>query len=103
MNNELFIKIVSAIITIITALITAYVIPWLKTKINENQMVQINKYIELAVRCANQVYTPEEWPQKKEFVFDYITEIVNKKFSISLSQEDIDLMIEGIVNEVKAK
>lgn len=103
MTNELFLKIVSAIITIITALITAYVIPWLKTKINENQMEQINKYIELAVRCANQIYTPEEWAQKKEFVLDYITEIVNKKFSLTLSQEDINLMIEGKVNEVKTK
>lgn len=103
MNNELFIKIVSAIITIITALITAYVIPWLKTKINENQMIQINKYIELAVRCANQIFTPEQWAEKKDFVLEYVTETVNNKFSLTLSQEDIDLMIEGVVNEVKNK
>ena len=103
MTNELFIKIVSAIITIITALITAYVIPWLKTRINENQLAQLNRYIELAVRCANQIYTKEQWIEKKEFVLNYITEVVNDKFSLSLNELDIDMMIEGFVNEVKSK
>lgn len=103
MTNELFIKIVSAIITIITALITAYVIPWLKTRINNNQLEQLQKYIELAVRCAEQIYTPDQWIEKKEFVLNYITETVNDKFSLTLDYVDIDLMIEGIVNEVKKK
>ena len=103
MTNELFIKIVSAIITIITALITAYVIPWLKTRINENQLAQLNRYIELAVRCANQIYPKENWVEKKEFVLNYITEIVNDKFSLSLNELDIDMMIEGLVNEIKNK
>lgn len=101
MTDELFIKIISAIITIVVGLITAYVIPWLKTKINDTQLEQINKYIELAVRCAEQIYTADEWQQKKTFVLDYITNVVNDKFSLTLNELDIDLMIEGVVNEIK--
>jgi len=101
MNNDLFLEIVSSVLTIIVALITAYVIPWLKSKVNETQMQQIDKYIDLAVRCAEQIYTPEQWKEKKQFVLDYVTNVVNDKFSLSLTEEDIDLMIEGIVNKVK--
>lgn len=101
MTNDLFIRLIGAVITIVTTIITAYVIPWLKTKTTDTQLEQIKKYIELAVRCAEQVYSPEQWAIKKEFVFNYITDIINEKFSITLDYTDIDLLIEGIVNEVK--
>ena len=76
MNNEIFIKIVGGVITILCALITGFVIPWLRSKLNESQMNNLNYYLNLAVRCANQIYTPEEWIQKKQYVTEYITVIV---------------------------
>lgn len=101
MPNELFLKILYLVLTIIAGLISAYVIPWLKTKVNEAQFEQIEKYIARAVRAAEQLYTPEEWEQKKEFVTDYITTVCNSKFSLSLTAEDINYLIEGFVNEIK--
>lgn len=101
MTNDLFIDIIGAVITIVVSLITAYVIPWLKTKITDSQLEQLKRYVELAVRCAEQIYTPEQWIEKKEFVLTYITETVNDKFTLSLDNVDIDLIIEGVVNEIK--
>lgn len=63
--NDLFIKIVSAILTIIVALITSVVIPWIKTKITAEQMELLKRYTEYAVRCAEQIYSPDEWQDKK--------------------------------------
>lgn len=101
MTNELFIKIIGCVLTLATTIITAFVVPWLKAKISETQLDQLKKYIEMAVRCANQIYTPEEWIKKKNFVWEYILNIVNDKFTLSLTNADIDTLIEGVVNEVK--
>ena len=88
MTNELFIKIVSAILTIMVALITGFLIPWLKTKFNGSQLAQIREYTEMAVRCAEQIYTPDQWEQKKEYVLQYVTGLVNANFKLSLTDED---------------
>lgn len=101
MNNELFITIVSSVLTILVAIITSVIIPWIKTKITAEQMELLERYTEYAVRCAEQIYTPEEWQDKKVFVMDYITEIINDRLKLSLTYEDINTLVEGIVNEVK--
>lgn len=101
MEKEIFMQIVGAVFTLIMSLITAYLVPWIKTKMDANQLAQINKYIELAVRCAEQIFTPEQWREKKDYVYDYIINKVETEFKIHLTEADIDLMIEGVVNEVK--
>ena len=101
MNNELLVNIASAVITIIVSLISAYVVPWLRAKTSKNQIETLTHYLELAVKCANQIYTAEQWQEKKDYVTTYITSVVNKKLSLTLSEQDIDTLIEGMVNHVK--
>lgn len=101
MDNYLFIKVVSSILTILVAIITSVIIPWIKAKITAEQMEQIKKYTEYAVRCAEQIYSPEEWQDKKAWVMDYITELINERLHLSLTYEDINTLVEGVVNEVK--
>ena len=101
MTNELFIKIVGAIITILVALITGFIIPWLKSKVDGEQTKKLAYYIGMAVRCAEQIYTPEQWMEKKLYVTNYITNLVNDTFKLTLSPQDIDVLIEGAVNEIK--
>ena len=102
MNNEqLFVQVVSAVITIIVSLISAYVIPWLKAKISKDQIETLNYYLELAVKCANQIYTAEQWQEKKQYVTNYIVDVINNKLSLTLTEQDIDTLIEGMVNHVK--
>ena len=101
MSNELFIKIIGAVLTIAVSLITAFVIPWIKSKLNQTQLEKLDYYLNLAVRCANQIYTPEQWIEKKQYVTHYITDKVNNGLKLSLTPEDIDTLIEGAVNAVK--
>lgn len=100
MTNELFVKIIGAIITLIVALVSAYVIPYINQKITAEDIETIRKYIEIAVRCADQIYVKEQWQEKKKFVFDYIRQVVDDKLHIHLTPEDIDNLIEGLVNEI---
>ena len=103
MTNEIFIEIIGAVLTIIVSLVTAFLIPWLKSKLNQTQLEKLDYYLNIAVRCANQIYTPEQWKEKKSYVTLYITDVVNDKLHLTLSEEDIDLLIEGCVNKVKGE
>ena len=100
-NEQLFLQIVSGVITVVFALISAYVIPWLKTKISKDQIETLNYYLELAVKCANQIYTEAQWQEKKQYVTNYIVDVINNKLSLTLTEQDIDTLIEGMVNHVK--
>ena len=100
MNNEVVTVIIRAIVAILSVVITTVIVPYIKGKMGEKKFSELMSYIEYAVRCAEQLYTPEEWKAKKAYVLDYILKKA-KELNISLSEEDIDILIEGIVNLVK--
>lgn len=100
MTNEAFIKICLSLITIFGTLVSIYVIPFVHARLGQVQLDKVMYYVDLAVRCADQIYSPEEWMQKKEYVVDYITHIVNNVMHLTLSAQDIDVLIEGVVNSV---
>lgn len=101
MNSELFVKIILAIVSICGALVTAYVVPFIKSKISSEELSKLFEYAKIAVRCAEQIYTVEQWQEKKEYVMNYVMNIMNEKLHINLSYDQIDTIVEGIVNEVK--
>lgn len=101
MTTDLFMKLVMSLISVLGVIFTAYVVPMIKANVSQKQLDQLSYYISVAVRCAEQIYTPEQWLQKKEYVTDYVLDIVNSKLHINLDEKDIDVIIEGIVNEIK--
>lgn len=101
MSTELFIKLIMCIITIISILVSTYVIPWLKAKCGVENMELVMNYVAMAVRCAEQIYTSEQWEEKKEFVMNYMLGIINNTLKIEMSEEQLDVLIEGAVNEIK--
>ncbi len=102
MNGEIFTQIVLAIITIIGALVSAYVVPFIKTKITDADMQRLMEFVKIAVRCANQIFTPEQWEQKKQYVLNLVKEFIETNLKIALTDEQINAIIEGIVNEIKS-
>ena len=100
MNSEVFMEIIMAIISVIGALISAYLIPHLKSQVTSEQLANIDLFVSKAVRCAEQLYTPEEWREKKNYVTECAREFLHKA-RIDLTDEQLDTIIEGIVNEVK--
>lgn len=100
MTTELLIRLFIAIATVISILVSAYVVPWLKAQIGSDKFADLVYYTELAVRAAEQLFTPEEWAKKKEYVYTYISGLVSE-YGLKLSPADIDIIIEGIVNSVK--
>ena len=100
MNTDLITKIVELLLTIIIMLLSAYVIPWIKTRIGAEKMKQLEQFCEAAVRAAEQLYTPDQWKQKKEYVLQLVTDKITS-LGIGLNEAEVDAIIEGVVNFVK--
>lgn len=100
MNSEMLSMIIKTVITVLIMILTTTVIPYIKEKMGEDAYAELIRCIEYAVRCAEQLYTPEQWSEKKEYVAGYITRKAHE-MSLNLSEEDINVLIEGIVNTVK--
>lgn len=101
MTSETIITIVTAIVTIICALVSTYLVPLIKSKFSAEQLEAIKRYTVIAVRAAEQIFTPEQWQAKKNWVTEYITEIAHAKLHLNLTNDDINTLIEGVVNEIK--
>lgn len=99
MDTNVFMTIALAIISIAGALVSAYLIPWIKNNISAKDMETIVFWVRFAVRCADQLFTPEDWEQKKQYVLAYIIDMA-AKLGIKLSEEDINVLIEAAVNEI---
>ena len=100
MSHDAFMSIAGAVLTIIATLITIYVIPAIRSHMTAKDMDTLMYYLTIAVRCADQIFTKEQYEEKKQYVFGYITEIVDKTLNIKLNEQDIDTLIEGMVNEI---
>lgn len=99
MDTKLFMTIALSIISIAGALVSAYVIPWIKANISAKDMDTIVFWVRFAVRCADQLFTPEQWEQKKQYVMQYIIDKCSE-LGLKLSEVDINTLIEAMVNQI---
>lgn len=100
-TNEFIVKICVFIISVVSALISVYLIPYLKSKGYYDEFHVFESFVIDIVRSANQIYTKEEWKLKKEYAMKLVTEYVNEHSRLGLKEDQIDAIIEGIVKEIK--
>lgn len=100
MTPEMITKITESVLTVVVLLVSAYVIPWLKTKIKSDKLDQLKIFCEQAVRSAEQMFLPEQSEEKKQYVLNLINEQV-AKLGLGLDEAEVNAIIEGIVNYVK--
>lgn len=97
---DMYVKIILGIISIISALISAYVIPYLKQSSYWKQMGILNDFVTDCVRAANQLYTKDQWQEKKQYVTNLVLKFAND-YGMGFTEDHIDAIIEGIVREIK--
>lgn len=85
--------IMEAIIALVVAVITAFVIPWLKGKIDADKLEQIKLWVTVAVEAAEQLYNGTgRGEEKKAYVVKFLQE---KGFT--LDPDSLDKLIEAVV------
>ena len=89
-------QIILAIITLIGALITRYLIPWLKNKLTDHQYDALRVLVRTGVFAAEQMFKSEEWKEKKQYVVDLLLEN-----GYTVDETAVDALIEATVRELR--
>ena len=90
--------VVNGIISLIAAVVTAFVVPWIKSKTTAAQREEINAWVRIAVTAAEQIYKGEgKGKEKKKYVLDFLAEK-----NLKIDEESVDLMIESAVKNMIA-
>lgn len=88
--------IVNAVIALIAAIVTTFLIPWIKSKIDAAKLAQIVEWVGISVRAAEQIYNESGMGEKKkQYVLDFLAD---KGFT--LDPNSINAMIEAAVKEL---
>ena len=85
-------QIISAVIALISALVSAFLIPWIKTKIDADKLQTVRAYVEIGVKAAEQLYTAAEGDKKKAYVISFLA-----GKGIKFDFETVDKLIEATV------
>lgn len=89
-------QIILAIITLIGAIITRYLIPWIKDKLTDNQYDVLKGLVRVGVFAAEQIFTTEQWKEKKQYVVDLL-----KENGYTVDTTAVDALIEATVRELR--
>lgn len=100
MSPELITGLTKAIISVVLILVSAYVIPWLKSYVGQNKYDMVIEFAEIVVRSAEKMYTPEEWAQKKAYAVNMLSKKA-KELGLEIGEKEINAIIEGAVQAVK--
>ena len=84
--------VINAVIALISALITAFVIPWVKRNTTAKDREEFLKWVEIAVAAAEQLFHTTQGKEKKTYVVQFLQEQ-----GVTFSEAEIDAAIEGAV------
>lgn len=94
--------VIEAFVALLAALISAFVIPWLKRKTTQHDREEMLEWVEIAVTAAQQLYHNLDGAKRKEYVRHYL----NSK-GYDVTDKDVDNAIEAAVlrlhRELEAK
>lgn len=85
---------------VIGAAISIFLIPFIKNKIGNEKFNELIAFIEWCVRWAEQTYSPEQNLLKKDAVYKKV-EAYAQKLGMTVTDEQLDIFIEGVVHAVK--
>lgn len=88
--------IIEAVFALAAAVITAIVIPYIKSKTTAQQQAEINAWVKVAVAAAEQIYTGSgRGEEKKAYVLNWLAE-----HGVTLDEERINALIEAAVYDL---
>lgn len=87
-----------AVIALIAVVISAIVIPYIKSKTTAQQQAEISAWVKIAVSAAEQIYTGSgRGAEKKAYVLDWL-----RAHGVTVDESKLDAMIESAVYELKS-
>jgi hypothetical protein len=101
MNTEIVVCVIKVILYIIIGFCTLYVVPLISDIRSKYFNETVEEYVVQAVKAAELLFTGSNTgTTKKNYVKELLVSFCSK-FGLTLSDEDIDVLIESAVNDLK--
>ena len=84
--------IINAIVALLAAVITVFVIPWIKRKTTAQDRETMLAWVEIAVAAAQQLFYKLDGAARKEYVINFLTER-----GYGVDEDELDAAIEAAV------
>ena len=98
--NEITFDILKIVVSVCAALITAFVIPYLKTVSEDKKYKKLVDMVEVAVKAAEQTFRETgQGAAKKEEVTSFVVAWM-REHGISITQEQLSQLIEAAVYQM---
>ena len=89
--------VIHAVTVLLAAIITTFVVPYIKSKTTAAQQNQINAWVKIAVSAAEQIYNgPGRGEDKKKYVVEWL-----RQHGVTVDADKLDAMIEAAVYDLK--
>ena len=92
MDNINLTPIMQAAVVLIASIVTTFVVPWIKSKVANEDMAIFLRWVEIAVAAAEQLYESTDGEKKKAYVLSYLLE---KGYTVDV--DDLENAIEAAV------
>lgn len=100
MDERLF-QIILALIPILGAIITGFIIPFIKEKIGAERLAKYEYWAELAVKAAEMLWIESgSGKEKKQYVVDFLNNMFNKN-KVVITEQQIEILVESAVKQMK--
>ena len=89
--------VILAIISVLGAILTKVLVPYLKTKIDEQKLSEIKFWVDIAVIAVEKAFETEPGmgEVKKYQVMEFI-----QKLNLPITEEQLELLIDAVVEEI---
>lgn len=92
-------QIVTAVIALLSAIITTFIVPWIKSKTSTEQLTQIMKGVAVAVDAAEQIYSGSgRGLEKKQYVLGFLAQM-----GVTVDDKALDALIEAEVYRINTE
>jgi LL-H family phage holin len=98
--DEILFSILQFVLAIVAGVITRYIIPWLKTKLDSEKLNTLEVWVKATVTAAEQVFCGNLMGTEKKA---YVTECLSKYLlskGIKITEEQLNILIEAAVKEL---
>lgn len=100
MDEKIF-QIILASIPVFGAIITGFIIPFIKEKIGAEKLAKYEYWTSMAVKCAEMMFKEQGMGEaKKEYVVNFLNEMFNKN-KVVITSKQIEILVEAAVKELK--
>lgn len=90
--------IINAVIALAAAVITAFVIPWIKSRTTAQQREDLISWVKIAVSAAEQIYKGDKrGAEKKQYVLDFL-----ESNGLTFDEEVVNAAIEAAVKQLNS-